>query len=174
MALHLSPSSGTDQAGYPDHTCISAAWSDPKLLWFINSSLWYLSSWGSEKEGWFLFSRRMFSVLKGVISFPLHPLQSPLWTTPCPRSVSPRMGGGTARYTLGWSTQRLQLSICHSPLAKATVWGSCKSFWEAPVNYPTCTLQPFLVFATGEKSSFGPGRGENKAIKRIAVSLAKR
>lgn len=41
------------------------------------------------------------------------------------------------------------------------------------LNYTACTLPAFLVLATGEQSSFRGGE-EDKAIKRIAVSLARR
>lgn len=36
--------------------------------------------------------------------------------------------------------ERLQFSICHNPLAKVTVWGSCEMLLRrdtASVNYPT-------------------------------------
>lgn len=86
----------------------------------------------------------------------LFPPASPAISTPCPRSVPPGVGG--ARGSTGCRTQ--EASVLRLPQSSGkSDWGSCKGFWEVSVNYPTCTLQPFLVFATGEKSSFRPGRG---------------
>lgn len=160
MALHLCPQPWHWKAGtYPDHPLHPEVTPDRCGLWYSSSCS--LSTWGVRGGRWIpVLKKDVVQHPKGGWSvFPSIPCNCPSGAHPAP----PRMGGGTARAAQAGVLRRLQLPVCHKTLAMATVWGGCKGFWEAAVNYPTCTLQPFLVFATGEKSSFRLGRGAEQS-----------
>lgn len=156
-----SPSSGTEQAGgCPDHTRLHLC----TLKWPQITGIYNAAPCGtraaarSGRKALYCQKRMFFSIPKaGDESSPPSPAIAPL-NHPLPQ-VSPFKDVALPGAVQAGEPKELQFSICHSPLAKVTVRGSCKGCWEASVNYPTCRLQPFLVFATGEKSSFRAGRG---------------
>lgn len=161
MALGLSTALRLVAAltGAPD---ITAPQSDLKLLWFI-VQLHMVS--GQLRDWEVMFPGRiLFSIWGFMFSHP-SPITAPL----CAAPHDPHQGQKVERC---WTRYRLQNPIIFSSLFVTILqqkWQpgeAVMSFWDtASVNYPTCTLQPFLVFATGEKSSFRE-RGEKK-IKQL-------
>lgn len=141
---------------------IPAPQSDPKLLIYKTAPCATSAAEGA-KEGGSIFPRRtLFCIQSYAINFPVHRLSLPLWTSTLGNCQEEQ------ETACCWMPYRLEnLSVFSSPfvtiLWQKWVWGSCEGLLRrdtASVNYLTWTLQPFLVFATGEKSSFRGGEGE--------------